>query len=268
MPQFLSDDCKNLISRMLVVNPLDRITIEEIMGHPWFNESVPEYINECLVSDGTEFKMDERIVKELAMKYDKPYIKVREKLEKIGDKYSPNYMTVAYQILNGTGKFPKESFKVATNLNLKAAQFSHSPPIFLRAEIPFYDQEGSVQNILKSLPDTIHSKPMETTNLKWYMGIMSQNTPDEITTQILQALKLLNIRWKIVGPYQLKCIFETNSDEELFQEIKIRMQLFVIDSVKKPYLLDVKLIKGEIFPFFNLCSKIVYQLKYKFKITE
>ena len=35
-PSHMSDDIKDLISRMLVVDPLQRITIPEIRGHRWF----------------------------------------------------------------------------------------------------------------------------------------------------------------------------------------------------------------------------------------
>ncbi|KAA8913467.1 kinase-like domain-containing protein [Sphaerosporella brunnea] len=44
MPSYLSVDAKDLISRMLVVNPIQRITIVEIRKHPWFKKNLPEYL--------------------------------------------------------------------------------------------------------------------------------------------------------------------------------------------------------------------------------
>lgn len=44
MPSYLSPDAKDLISRMLIVNPIQRITIAEIRKHPWFKKSLPEYL--------------------------------------------------------------------------------------------------------------------------------------------------------------------------------------------------------------------------------
>ena len=35
MPQFLPGELQELISRMLTVNPEERITIEEVRRHPW-----------------------------------------------------------------------------------------------------------------------------------------------------------------------------------------------------------------------------------------
>ena len=37
MPPYLHRDIQDLISKMLTVNPDERITIEEIKKHPWFN---------------------------------------------------------------------------------------------------------------------------------------------------------------------------------------------------------------------------------------
>jgi len=37
-PSFFSADVKDLISKMLVVNPDERITVEGIMNHPWFKK--------------------------------------------------------------------------------------------------------------------------------------------------------------------------------------------------------------------------------------
>ncbi|KAK9721796.1 Serine/threonine-protein kinase [Basidiobolus ranarum] len=36
-PNWLSSDCKNLLSRMLVTNPLERASMSEIIHHPWMN---------------------------------------------------------------------------------------------------------------------------------------------------------------------------------------------------------------------------------------
>jgi serine/threonine protein kinase len=43
IPTFVSSDCKSLIQGMMKVNPTDRMTIEEILEHPWLKlaQSVP-----------------------------------------------------------------------------------------------------------------------------------------------------------------------------------------------------------------------------------
>eukprot|EP00042_Codosiga_hollandica_P039555 m.332677 g.332677 ORF g.332677 m.332677 type:complete len:945 (+) comp55640_c0_seq2:220-3054(+) len=41
VPDSLSRDCKDLIGRLLTVKPKERITLEEVMRHPWMNEGFP-----------------------------------------------------------------------------------------------------------------------------------------------------------------------------------------------------------------------------------
>lgn len=35
VPDYLSEDCKNLITSMLIVNPSERISVQQILEHPW-----------------------------------------------------------------------------------------------------------------------------------------------------------------------------------------------------------------------------------------
>ncbi|CEP63736.1 AMP-activated serine/threonine-protein kinase catalytic subunit SNF1 LALA0_S09e01354g [Lachancea lanzarotensis] len=44
LPKFLSPGASNLIKRMLIVNPLNRITIHEIMQDEWFRVEMSEYL--------------------------------------------------------------------------------------------------------------------------------------------------------------------------------------------------------------------------------
>jgi len=45
MPSHLTGMAKDLISRMLTVDPLKRITIKEIRQHPWFQVNLPAYLS-------------------------------------------------------------------------------------------------------------------------------------------------------------------------------------------------------------------------------
>ena len=44
MKKTVSEEAKDLINRMLQPNPLIRITISEILAHPWFSIDVPKYL--------------------------------------------------------------------------------------------------------------------------------------------------------------------------------------------------------------------------------
>jgi len=45
MPPTLSDEAKDLIFRMLQLDPMDRITIPEIKNHRWFKNNLPLYVS-------------------------------------------------------------------------------------------------------------------------------------------------------------------------------------------------------------------------------
>lgn len=44
LPNYLSDGAKKILTKMLVVNPLNRVTIHEIMEDPWFKEGIEDYL--------------------------------------------------------------------------------------------------------------------------------------------------------------------------------------------------------------------------------
>ncbi|KAK5055099.1 hypothetical protein LTR84_012847 [Exophiala bonariae] len=47
-PQWLTAECKSIISKMLVVDPRDRATLQEIMNHPWMTKGFNSPPDNCL----------------------------------------------------------------------------------------------------------------------------------------------------------------------------------------------------------------------------
>ncbi|KAK5583102.1 hypothetical protein RB653_004692 [Dictyostelium firmibasis] len=45
IPDFVTPSCADLIRKMLVVDPVKRITIHEIRNHPWFQVKLPKYLS-------------------------------------------------------------------------------------------------------------------------------------------------------------------------------------------------------------------------------
>lgn len=43
IPGYLSEDSKSLITKMLLVDPMKRITVDGIRKHPWFQTRLPRY---------------------------------------------------------------------------------------------------------------------------------------------------------------------------------------------------------------------------------
>ena len=58
MPLYLSTSARDLISRLMQPNPLNRISICEIKNHPWYNFRLPFYIQ---IMDNTKIETDKDI---------------------------------------------------------------------------------------------------------------------------------------------------------------------------------------------------------------
>jgi len=48
MPNYISDEAKDLISRLLQPLPIKRIKLDEIKSHPWFKVNIPIYLERLL----------------------------------------------------------------------------------------------------------------------------------------------------------------------------------------------------------------------------
>lgn len=69
VPPYLSVEAKDLLARMIVVDPLRRATMADIRAHPWFSKDLPAYLQPLPEwEDGPVNEIDESSVIELAKK--------------------------------------------------------------------------------------------------------------------------------------------------------------------------------------------------------
>ncbi|KAI8870682.1 Pkinase-domain-containing protein [Ramicandelaber brevisporus] len=86
-PQNVSDQVRNLLSRILKVNPLERYTIAQIKSDPWFNEDLPAYLTQndrSTYENGGE-PIDDLIVVDIQRKTKVPRAKIMEYLWEVGE---------------------------------------------------------------------------------------------------------------------------------------------------------------------------------------
>ena len=78
LPNYLSQGAKHLLTRMLVVNPLNRITIHEIMEDEWFKVGIEDYLlpPDLSKTKHKKIEVDEDVISALtnAMGYDRDEI--------------------------------------------------------------------------------------------------------------------------------------------------------------------------------------------------
>ncbi|EFC44099.1 predicted protein, partial [Naegleria gruberi] len=105
IPSHVSQEAKDLIQKILVVDPVQRATISDIRKHPWFVKDLPDYLKIPPSNFGhasENINIDEGVVHEALLKIsDKKTITEEEMEEAINDisDGKMNRVTVAYYLI-------------------------------------------------------------------------------------------------------------------------------------------------------------------------
>ncbi|XP_065028502.1 SNF1-related protein kinase catalytic subunit alpha KIN10-like isoform X1 [Musa acuminata AAA Group] len=270
LPSHLSALARDLIPRMLVVDPMKRITIREIREHPWFQMRLPRYLAVPPPDTMQQArKIDDDIIQEvIKMGFDKNQL-----VESLHSRIS-NEATVSYYLLLDNrframsgylgGDFQETmDYGVPPMSSSENSEFAHRLPGYM-------DPQGI--GLRSQLP----------VERKWALGLQSRAHPREIMTEVLKALQELNVRWKRIGHYNMKCCYipgfsdhaesmlnnsphanHSFSDESAIVEsdniVKFEIQLYKTREEK--YLLDLQRVSGSQLLFLDLCAAFLAQLR-------
>lgn len=269
LPSHLSPLARDLIPRMLIVDPLKRITIPEIRQHQWFKIHLPRYLA-VPPPDAREHlkKLDEEILQLVnRMGY------TRDQLLDSLQKRIQDDATVAYYLLY-------DNRSIATSGYL-GAEFQESVDCYSQGLFPNLDLQLSTGNGISEAANLRHPFSKEK---KWLVGLQSPANPKEIMNQVLGTLLGLNVRWKKIGHYNMKCLWchdlhlhsmannHMNDDDHFISNatainthlqpqstVKFEMQLYKTQDEK--YLLDLQRISGPHFLFLDFCAGFIRQLE-------
>nr|KAJ3410626.1 Protein kinase [Polyrhizophydium stewartii] len=123
LPSYLSQPVRELVSAMLVVDPIKRITIPEIRKNAWFNVDLPEYLEPQPEASPESFAvLDESVIDYLLKKMAFSRETIRHALQEPGN----NQIKVAYQLVVDQRRMLADG-KMALNANVKGF-LSSSPP--------------------------------------------------------------------------------------------------------------------------------------------
>ncbi|KAL8457509.1 hypothetical protein ACS0TY_035392 [Phlomoides rotata] len=262
LPSHLSQGARDLIPRMLIVDPMKRITTSEIRQHHWFNVNLPRYLAVTPPNAMEHLKrLDEDIVKEvLRMGFDRSHLmdSLQSRLQ--------NDATVAYYLL-----FDKRS---PTTTGYLSAKLQESMETGFAGPYPDANLYGF------SLDGSL--SPQISRKKQWIIGLKSPARPREIMNQILGALQGLNVRWKRIGHYNMKCLFIhsihnvesattinhmnenhyvngiTSINPQPPSVVKFEIQLYRTSDVE--YLLDLQRVSGPVFLFLDFCAYFMVRL--------
>ncbi|KAH6578615.1 hypothetical protein BASA61_000079 [Batrachochytrium salamandrivorans] len=270
LPQFLSVSVRELISAMLVVDPIKRITIPEIRRTEWFNTDLPKYLElRPEIPQETFSYLDETVVEYLIKKMSFSRETIYHALEEAGN----NQIKVAYQLVIDQRHMVAEG-TVSLNANVKGF-LSSSPPAWnlptSKSKLPStsfsepdaptpspapkipsprsaesspmpkrtIQHKSSIQILDATLPKLDPRRDIEEdrrgkTRSRWHYGIRSKSDPLDIMFEIYRALGNASMKWKTVDPFKIRCLHITSRG----QEIKVDIQLLKIENGS--YLVDFK----------------------------
>lgn len=157
LPSHLSPETKELLSSMLVVDPLKRITIENIRKNKWFNTNLPDYLKPITASP-SDFSnnIDENIINELRKKLGYSREQILRGLKSEGE----NQIKVACALVIDHQRMIND----AQNTNIESF-LAQSPPAWdampnsLNAKDGFGSISPSIQILSSSLPKRPYYNP-------------------------------------------------------------------------------------------------------------
>ncbi|KAF5799800.1 putative protein kinase CAMK-AMPK family [Helianthus annuus] len=272
LPSHLSPGARDLIPRLLVVDPMKRMTIPEIRAHLWFQAHLPCYLA-VSPPDSTQQvkKTDEDILTEvIKMGFDRDALveSLRNRVQNEG--------TVAYYLLL--------DHRLRNSNSYLGAEFQKPVEGYNRN----YPNEAATSPIAQRPPGFMEYQGINTSQVerKWALGLQSRAHPREIMTEVLKALQELNVCWKKIGHYNMKCRWDPNhkdgpinnngmqsshyfGDESTIVNadvtstspnvVKFEVQLYKTREEK--YLLDLQRVNGPQFLFLELCAAFLAQLR-------
>lgn len=221
LPSHLSQSSRDLILRMLVVDPMKRITIAEVRQHQWFQHKLPAYL--ALPPDMIELQeryIDEEILSKVCALPIRGVTEavVREAvLDPIvgGKSMALHEMRVAYELLLDAKRHKQRIADVVLALQ----DSSRTPPTGSSPRVKGLGMSPSSANKLDlatSVGTSSSGRSAESTKegsarrRRWFLGIQSKKDPAHVMTEVYKALQSLGCIWYPVTNYRVLCIWKAS----------------------------------------------------------
>ena len=270
LPSHLSPGSRDLIPRMLIVDPLKRITIPEIRQHPWFATHLPRYLAVSAPDSHTQAqRIDHEVLAMMTrLGFDKASV-IESITNRLGNKESVAYSLILDNRQRiSSGYLGKELNDTIDDAELMDAGIGG----------------GSAGGGGFAGGSRIINQRVSVTERRWALGIQYRASPAELMAELLKVLSSQGVRWKrgTAGVYNLKCIkVEEDSHDDVTMDAShmqveeapmvqhvmdarpqyVKFEIQVYRDRHGRYVLDVQRLDGHVYTFLDVITSIFSELR-------
>jgi 5'-AMP-activated protein kinase catalytic alpha subunit len=275
LPSHLSPSARDLIARMLLVDPLKRITIPEVRQHPWFVLHLPRYLAVPPPDTVAQAaKIDpEALDAVAAMGFDRASVadSLRRQVR--------NKATVAYYLILDNRRqvaqgYLGAEFDEGTQAALGAAA-AGADAAMAPGGLPHGAAAGALGARRPSAVAAALMAQRIVASATWGLGIQTRLHPSDAMAELYRALAAGGVSWKKLGPYNLKCRVElpplaapdavvgmddgSAASAASPRVLKFEAQLYRLREER--YVLDLQRLEGELMAFMDAAGALLGSLR-------
>ena len=263
IPNHLSEQTKDLLVKMLQVDPLKRATIPQIRDHEWFLKDLAPYLFPENVD--VSHLLDEEVVTETC---EKTKASREEVISAVYSEDQSDPLKVAYNLIfdsklilteaekdknsskvfedfiaatspppweENYGQSDQGNMAVYMEHNLRKLRGHYTTASHTGASIKDEKGGSGVPGTFTNSLSIQQALKARKKRSKWHLGIRSRNEPHDVMMEVFKAMKALGFEWKVINPYHVRCRFINKINKNTVYMI---LQLYRVDD--KHYLLDFK----------------------------
>ena len=252
LPSYLSDCSRDLIARMLVTNPLTRISLDGIRSHPWFQTRLPKYLSFPPAKKSQKLKNN---------RLDKKIIKIVAKKTKLGKKF----LEMAIQ------SDDKNTFSIIYHLIRES--ITPFDMITVDKTLSIFINNKNIKKNISCEKNTKNNDIIKKKSKNWFLGFENIHSSGiEVMKEIYRSIKILNWHWSRSSSYNIiiyvtrrstwsikdRLELEDKNKRLLFNKIGLQLYKNYFSS-----LLDIYKINGDSIEFLNYCNILLKEMKHE-----
>lgn len=281
LPSHLSSGARDMISRMLLVDPLKRISIPEIRLHPWFASMLPRY----LALPPPDVLAQRTVADPDALEETIKLGYKREEVEEALQKDERTQAVVAHLLILDNRKRIASGYLGADFDERGEAALCQPSDSNAAATTDSALVTAAKRNATSGTSISMMSQRLVSTR-KWGIGTkLRYSTASAAMYEVYRALSSQGFWWKKVSPYCLNCRYESakhNTDDHCMSEwssmaqrmpqhnpqqhhgwssrsVKLELQLY--KQRDERYVLDLQRLEGDLMLYIDAVDAFLHELR-------